>query len=374
MKKENDMSDQAHVRIAENIEKGILGAPKAEGELSKAFIAYLKTIYTPEEAELVQFINMPPTFISAEELAEASGQTVEKVEEILTVPAQKAAINNLGGNYCLPQINTIVNVHMVYPDIKPEDLEAAKLYQQFFIKEGFYKNYETTNEGTPFLRAVPIDQAIHSEEKVLTAEEAHEFLRELETEDLALVPCPCRTRTEKMGIRECKDKYPVATCIFMGMFAVHFENLGLGKRVTKEQAISYLDEMQELGLVAATENYKQGVPSIMCLCCECCCSQVRGRTRWDNPTAMLPSSFVPRASDDCTLCGTCVERCFFDALSLDEDEGRAVVEPEKCIGCGVCTITCPTEALKLRRFERTPPFETQQEFYETVARENKKNL
>ena len=80
---------------------------------------------------------------------------------------------------------------------------------------------------------------------------------------------------------------------------------------------------------------------------------------------------MPQASDECVLCGTCAERCFLDAISLDEDAGRAVVDPEKCVGCGVCTITCVTEALRLHRFERpTAPFETAIDFAATVAREN----
>jgi ferredoxin len=84
-----------------------------------------------------------------------------------------------------------------------------------------------------------------------------------------------------------------------------------------------------------------------------------------------PSPFLPRASDDCILCGTCVERCLLGALSLDQDAGKSVADPDKCIGCGVCTITCPTDALKLHRFERpTAPFERPLDLAVTVAREN----
>ena len=39
------MSSQAHVRIAENVDKGFQTAPKADGELSEAFIAYLGIVY-----------------------------------------------------------------------------------------------------------------------------------------------------------------------------------------------------------------------------------------------------------------------------------------------------------------------------------------
>ena len=76
----------------------------------------------------------------------------------------------------------------------------------------------------------------------------------------------------------------MGSCIFIGSTARSFMKLGLGRRVSKEQAISYLDEMVELGLIPTTENYIADPHGIICLCCGCCCSNVRGRTRWDNPT------------------------------------------------------------------------------------------
>jgi ferredoxin len=363
------MSDQVYVRIAENIDKGIQTAPKADGELSKAFIAFLKIVYTPEEAELVQHLNMHKSK-TVEELVEASGMDGEKVDEIIDTLSKRAAVE---GRYKkrLPSIPTLLNLHMFYPEIMEDDLEAAKLYQQFFIKERFYKYYGTSEKGTPMLRSIPIEQAIHSETQTFSAEEAHAFVKNLETEDLALVPCPCRTRTEKLDIRECKDRLPVAHCVFIGGAAARFEELGLGKRVTKEQAINYIDEVVELGLIPTTGNSVEGPFGIMCMCCGCCCSNVRGRTLWDNPTAVRPSNFLPQASDDCILCGTCVDRCFLDALSLDEDGGRTMVDPEKCIGCGVCAVTCPEEALRLHRFERSEPtYQSARDLMMTVAGDN----
>jgi len=369
IKKEEKMSDQVYVRIAENIDKGIQTAPKADGELSKAFIAFLKIVYTPEEAELVQHLNMHHSK-TLEELIDASGMDAAKVREILDRLAKRAAVEGRHKKR-LPSIPTLLNLHMFYPEIKDDDLEAAKLYQQFFIKEGFFKYYGTSEKGTPMLRSIPIEQAIHPETKTFTAEEAHAFVRNLETDDLALVPCPCRTRTEKLDIRECRDRVPVASCVFVGGAAARFEELGLGKRVTKEQTIDYIDEVVKLGLIPTTGNSIEGPHGIMCMCCGCCCSNVRGRTRWDNPTAVRPSNFIPKANDDCVLCGTCVDRCFLDALSLDEDAGKVMVDSEKCIGCGVCAVTCPEEALRLHRYDRSEPtYQTAKDLMITVAVDN----
>ena len=50
--------------------------------------------------------------------------------------------------------------------------------------------------------------------------------------------------------------------------------------------------------------------------------------------------------DQCTACGACLERCYFGALQADE-EGRARVTGEQCIGCGLCRVVCPVEAITL---------------------------
>ena len=75
--------------------------------------------------------------------------------------------------------------------------------------------------------------------------------------------------------------------------------------------------------------------------------------------------------DFCVGCGTCTERCFFQAITLDDESGEIQVAIDKCIGCGLCTLTCPEETLKLYRHERSVPQETSQKLLETVARENR---
>jgi hypothetical protein len=252
------MHEHAYRQIADNVDKNFLTAPKAGDDLSQAFIAYLKTVYTPEEAELVQHLFMLPVFKTLEELADATGKSVDDVQNILAPLIAKGFILAFKGLHCIPPIPRLVNLHMFYPDINPKDLEAARLYQQFFIKEKYYRYYGTSSKGTPLLRAIPINKTIHPEEKTFSAEEAHQLIEGLQTEDFNLVPCPCRTRTEKLDIRKCRDRFPIGNCIFIGETARHFENLGLGSRVSKEQAIQYLDDMVERGLIPTTTNHMTG--------------------------------------------------------------------------------------------------------------------
>jgi Pyruvate/2-oxoacid:ferredoxin oxidoreductase delta subunit len=366
------MSELAYLKIAENVDAGPLTAPKADGGFSKAFIKFLKLLYTPEEAELVQHLKMGArSMLSADHLARVTGKSAAEVTDVLEPLARQGSIIGFGGNYGLPLMPLLLNHHQFTKELGPDDIEAAQLYQQFFIKEGFYKYYESSEKGTQIFRVIPVQRAVEPGQRILETEEAHKIIDAVG--NLSLVPCPCRTRTEKLGVRECKNNTPVGFCIMTETSALYFQSIGVGRKVTAEEAKRYFDEMQDLGLVGTTENFEEaghGVICLCCLCCQCCCSQLRGRTRWDNPRAVAPSNFIAESSEDCIMCGHCVDRCFFGAIALDEDQEKSVVDAEKCMGCGVCTITCAQEALWLKRVEREKPFRTAGKLFKTITAEN----
>jgi len=54
-------------------------------------------------------------------------------------------------------------------------------------------------------------------------------------------------------------------------------------------------------------------------------------------------------SDKCQGCGTCVDLCRFDAVSLVQKDGlpSAIIDPLACEGCGVCARFCPEQAINL---------------------------
>ena len=43
-------------------------------------------------------------------------------------------------------------------------------------------------------------------------------------------------------------------------------------------------------------------------------------------------------------CGTCVDRCQFEAIEVDD---IAHIDLDCCFGCGNCVLTCPSDALVL---------------------------
>ena len=66
------------------------------------------------------------------------------------------------------------------------------------------------------------------------------------------------------------------------------------------------------------------------------------------PARMTSSPFYAILDQDaCAGCGTCLERCQMEAISLPD--GVAELNLERCIGCGLCVTTCPNNALTLAR-------------------------
>jgi len=51
----------------------------------------------------------------------------------------------------------------------------------------------------------------------------------------------------------------------------------------------------------------------------------------------------------CTVCGTCVKSCEYEALRIDKDESpdAVIVDPARCYCCGLCVTVCPTGALSI---------------------------
>lgn len=47
--------------------------------------------------------------------------------------------------------------------------------------------------------------------------------------------------------------------------------------------------------------------------------------------------------DDCTMCGTCLPECAFDAIS--ESDPKYVIDADVCTDCGTCAEVCPCSAI-----------------------------
>jgi len=55
--------------------------------------------------------------------------------------------------------------------------------------------------------------------------------------------------------------------------------------------------------------------------------------------------FTMSVTDDCVGCRACVDHFECPAILFDEEENRAGIDRNRCIGCGVCSRVCPAGAI-----------------------------
>ncbi len=340
------------IKIAKKFERKSQSFPQDDnGEPTEAYLEYISMMFSLEVAEIVKDLEVFPKTTSLFKLAKMLNRDRNDIEKILEEPSSRFFITKASKYYALPTPLFIYDAPFVLKkNYDSEEVKQfAKLSKHFFEKDKYYKRWETSRKGTPRMRILPVQEELEPETTILPVEEVYSVIDKFD--NFALIPCPCRKRTEVIGIRKCKDKYPILNCILMGRMAQMMNLIEdpVNRQVSKEEVIENVKKSAELGLVLATDNHASNTV-ILCSCCECCCGMLRGICEFDNPRAIAKSNFVAQVDKDaCIGCETCLSRCKFGAIIVDT---TAEIDSQKCMGCGLCAVTCPEKALSMKRLDR----------------------
>ena len=205
----------------------------------------------------------------------------------------------------------------------------------------------------PTMKSIEINEPIQSEFEILPFEVLKKHIEN--NESIVVIPCLCRSVNQNLGDKKRACDKPIETCLSFGIFADWFINAGLGRRLTKEEAINIVKECEEHGLIHSTTNYQEE-PLFICNCCTDCCTFIRGLKQYQHPRMFAHSNFIAKIGTECTGCQTCIDTCVFEALEMSVD--KAVVNEEKCMGCGNCVNICPENAIKLKKIRNEIPEKT----------------
>jgi Fe-S-cluster-containing hydrogenase component 2 len=161
--------------------------------------------------------------------------------------------------------------------------------------------------------------------------------------------CPCRT------VNECVDFPRDFGCTFLGEAARDIDP-GVGKHVSKEEALDHYRRAREMGLVSVVGKFKGDALALgvkdhrrlmtLCHCCPCCCisTGIHYAAREFRDGIVKLEGLTVEVSDACNGCGSCVEACIFHQMSLVD--GKATPGPE-CKGCGRCATACKRGAIRI---------------------------
>ena len=187
----------------------------------------------------------------------------------------------------------------------------------------------------PGMRIIPVGVTLRPEGSVLAFEDVKEIIDG--ARELAVTKCTCR-----LAAGRC-DRL-LEACLQVNNAAAYAIARGTGRKLTKDEALDILKKSEEEGLIHTTFN-KRGVDHVICNCCGDCCQFLPVVIKYG--TALVdPSRFQAVVDPDlCTACETCLDRCYFGAITVDD---FAVIDPDKCLGCGLCQVTCPSEAISMK--------------------------
>jgi Na+-translocating ferredoxin:NAD+ oxidoreductase subunit B len=319
-------------RLREILDSHPSTAPKA-----KSINEILCLLFTPEEAAIAVGMSFKAKSLAG--IAKKAGMPDDEAEKHLESMANKGIIfsRSKGGEKLYGLVPLIPGV-FEFPFMKgggtPMHKRLGHLWEEYH-NEALGASF--AGNPTPLMRVVAVEKSITSKDRIHPYEEVKNFIDTAGY--IALTNCACR-----VSVAGC-DKPKEVCLIFEGMAEFLVER-GFARRISKEEGMKVLDQAEAAGLVHTSNNSAEKA-NLICNCCPCCCTVLRGRTQLKHAHAFEPSRFEALVhGDECTGCSICAdERCPMKAIEMIDDV--ASINTAECIGCGLCVTGCPTGAIEL---------------------------
>lgn len=314
-------------------------APKTD-----TIIEILTILFTPEEAAVAAVMSFKAW--DTGKIAAAVSKPEPETEKLLESMANKGILfsKNKDGKKLyglVPLIPGVFEFPFMKSDGSPMYRRLGELWEKYH-HEALGASF--SGNPTPLMRVVAVEKSLKAENRVHPYDEVKHFIENADF--IALADCACRT-----SVGKC-DR-PKDVCLIFDGAGEFLVERGFARTISKAEGMDVLNRSERAGLVHTSNNSAEKA-NLICNCCPCCCTVLRGRTQLRHPHAFEPSRFEASVTAaDCTGCGICAdERCPVKAIEMKD--GIAVVNTEECIGCGLCATGCPAEAVTLTERKAVP--------------------
>jgi len=311
----------------------------------------LKRLFTEQEAETAIIMTMIPE--TAKDVAARTGRDENELAQQLEIMSKKGLIfrSSKAGTQVYSAAQFVIGIWEYHlNDLDEELIKDVNEYLPQLMEKSWLKH------KTKQLRVIPISESLSAEISIMPYDIAEQIIKQ--QSKIVVSPCICRREHDIVG--ESCDK-PKEVCLSFGSGAYYYEENGLGRSITQEEALEVLKIGIEAGLVLQPGNAQK--PSNICMCCGCCCQVLKNLKTLESPAQAIDSNHYAKVDPElCTACEACVERCHMDAISVDDTAQIAI---ERCIGCGLCVTQCPTDALTLCQKDKSEHYIPPKNVFET---------
>ncbi|MFC2070442.1 4Fe-4S binding protein [Chloroflexota bacterium] len=313
-------------------------------------LAILKDNLTKAEVEVLLLFPTrvaPLQPVSVNEIAKDSNLPSEKLVKMLESLSERGLLfsgktKEGGKGYALQQVG------FGFPQTffwKGEDTPHARNMANLIAK---YFNRQVTAEAfagaeTKANRYIPVSKTIERDIQSVFPYHMMEHVID-QARVYAVAHCGCRVAMQIRG-RGCS--HPLEVCLKFDDMAEYIIERGLGRQITRDEALDIIIKSEEAGLVHFVDNAIKDIKH-NCNCCGCACWNVGTIKRRKTPRDVLMATYFIRETDvdECIGCGICAEICPVDAIAIEEE--HAIVDKDWCIGCGLCVGQCSSGAAKLK--------------------------
>jgi NAD-dependent dihydropyrimidine dehydrogenase PreA subunit len=218
------------------------------------------------------------------------------------------------------------------------------------------------------LRTIPIGIKVDHQNPIANYDDIR-LQFEQSSGPFSIINCICRQSNDLLD-KPCKATDRREVCMSIGDMASMYNEYEWGREISKEEALGYLKQNEEEGLIFQLSNSQEMI--FVCSCCSCCCDGLIHLKSIPNPADYTSCNYRAVIDEEsCSGCGNCVERCQMDAITLEDD--FATLHQKRCIGCGNCIFGCPENAITLVAKEdpEIPPLTTS-DLFKNIAKERER--
>ncbi|HEY41804.1 MAG TPA: 4Fe-4S binding protein [Dehalococcoidia bacterium] len=363
------MSEEEKVyrELQKHLDRQAVGYPATKSGVE---LKILKRIFNKDEARLAMHLTYKPRSVEhIYETAKEMGLSLNHTENMLDAMMKNGAIGHIereGKRYFCNIPFAIGMYEGQLNKLTPEFIEEIDEYTG-----GNSFGLAFLGTELPQMRTIPVRESIPLSYQVTNYNHMTDIINNNDG-PIVILECICRQKAAILG-NPCQQTTRLETCMALGDMANNLVMSGIGREISKEEALEITRQNEADGLVLQPSNTQK--VEFVCACCGCCCGMLTIHKMLPKPVEFWSTNYYNKVdSEKCDGCATCVTRCQVNALSIDERLNVAKVNLDRCIGCGNCIVSCPSEALSLTKKEKEtiPPVDSES-LYDIIMA-NKKGL
>jgi electron transport complex protein RnfB len=357
----SETGDESNIykKLRTHLDTFPIAYPKTESGVE---LEILKELFTPEHAKIaLRLRTIPQTIDEIYPFFKRKKKSLDWLQSNLNEMVKKGIIN--GGTGAdkgkLYYSGAPLAVGFFEYQVNRMTPTFARLFAKY-MDEGFRDAIIKTK--VPQLRTIPsskavktivVDEQVEHKNLITSFDEVEELLASA-SNTISLANCICRQMKDILneGCKHTKE-----TCFQFGGAAHYYIDNGLGRQVTKEEALEIIKKGMKEGLVLQPSNTQK--PFALCLCCGCSCEILSNANKMENPAQFFQTNYYAEVdTEKCTGCKLCEVKCPMHAAVINEEK-KSIVDLGRCIGCGVCVSFCNFDAIHLvKKGEAIPPKST----------------